>query len=97
VDGDETTACTKNANCKGIGNGKCGYAGHRDWRLPNVKELQSIVDYSKVNPASSVPGSTAAEFYWSSSTYAGSPSFAWGVNFNDGNVNNDNKNNSLRL
>ena len=23
------------------------YAGHSDWRLPNVKELQSIVDYSK--------------------------------------------------
>ncbi len=23
------------------------YAGHSDWRLPNVKELQSIVDYSR--------------------------------------------------
>lgn len=27
------------------------YLGHRDWRLPNVKELQSIVDYSGVYPA----------------------------------------------
>jgi hypothetical protein len=36
------------------------YAGHSDWRLPNVKELQSIVDYgyspsatdaTKVGPA----------------------------------------------
>ena len=23
------------------------YAGHKDWRLPNVKELQSIVDYKR--------------------------------------------------
>ena len=27
------------------------YAGHDDWRLPNVKELQSIVDYSGAFPA----------------------------------------------
>lgn len=27
------------------------YLGHNDWRLPNVKELQSIVDYSGVFPA----------------------------------------------
>jgi len=38
---------------------QCSYAGHRDWRIPNVKELQSIVDYSQVNPALalSFPGS----------------------------------------
>ncbi len=27
------------------------YASYSDWRLPNVKELQSIVDYSGVFPA----------------------------------------------
>ena len=29
----------------------CTAGGHDDWRLPNVRELQSIVDYSGVYPA----------------------------------------------
>ena len=32
------------------------FAGHCDWRIPTIKELQSIVDYSKADPAASVPG-----------------------------------------
>ncbi|MCX5793466.1 MAG: DUF1566 domain-containing protein, partial [Elusimicrobia bacterium] len=32
--------------CEGL-----SYAGFADWRLPNIKELQSIVDYSRQNPA----------------------------------------------
>jgi sugar lactone lactonase YvrE len=31
--------------------GGSGFAGHHDWRIPNVKELQSIVDYQRFNPA----------------------------------------------
>src|SRR5262249_26271131 len=53
--------------------------GHNDWRVPNIKELQSIMDYSRRNPATSVPGSTAMVFYWSSTNSAGSSSGAWVV------------------
>src|SRR5262249_20190524 len=27
------------------------FAGHSDWRVPNVKELQDLVDYTAANPA----------------------------------------------
>ncbi len=28
-----------------------GFAGYTDWRIPNAKELQSIVDYEVLNPS----------------------------------------------
>ncbi len=56
------------------------YGGHDDWRLPNVKELQSIVDYSRapdaLDPAyrgaaiDPVFGLTAEEsWFWTSTTH----------------------------
>jgi hypothetical protein len=86
--GKETTPCTSNADCAGIGNGKCGHAGFRDWRIPHVKELQSIVDYGRFERAiaPTFPGLTAASpgTYWSSTGVVGRPSFAWGVTFDNG-------------
>ena len=62
-----------------------------EWRLPNKKELLSIVDYSVVNPSiSSVFQKKASDGYWSSTSYAVSAG-AWYVHFNYGNASNNNK------
>jgi hypothetical protein len=57
------------------------------WRLPNVRELQSIVDESQTMvPAidsSAFPG-TPDNDYWTSSAYAPTSGQAWYVAFGDG-------------
>ncbi len=74
------------------------FAGYADWRVPNAKELQSIVNYQNVSPAVSVAfnngcapactvttcSCTVSGNYWSSSTYAFNPQGAWFVGFGDG-------------
>lgn len=59
---------------------------YSDWRLPNLKELTSIVDDTKVNPSidTSVFQNTASHRYWSSTTYAGNSGYAWYVYFSYG-------------
>ncbi len=69
------------AYCEGL-----GFAGYSDWRLPNRRELLSITDDRKVDPAidETVFPNTASDRFWTSSSYAGSS--AWGVGFNLGYV-----------
>lgn len=63
------------------------YKGHNDWRLPNRTALESLVDLGVANPAIDATkfSATPAEKFWSSTTYAPTPSSAWQVDFNDGN------------
>ena len=58
------------------------------WRLPNVKELASIVDRSKRNPAIDTVAfpATPANAFWSSSPNVGNASIAWNVYFYGGYV-----------
>jgi hypothetical protein len=59
-------------------------AGFSDWRLPHVKELMSIVDYNKVNPAIDTTFFPNGNDSWSSTNSAGYTSQAWRVILNDG-------------
>ncbi len=45
-------------------------AGHTDWRLPTAKELASLADNSRYNPAINITyfPDTVASDYWSSTT-----------------------------
>jgi hypothetical protein len=64
--------------------GGTGYAGHNDWRIPNVRELQSIVDYGVANPSiDPIFSPNVGGTYWSS-THRAFEHGAWAVDFENG-------------
>ena len=62
------------------------FAGHDDWRLPNVRELQSIVYYGRWGKSIDPVFGALSSSYWSSTSYAVFPNYAWFVYLFDGNV-----------
>lgn len=72
------------AYCEGL-----QLAGSAEWKLPDVKELLSIVDYNNQNPTidtSYFPGTNNSD-YWTSSTLitnSNDGSSAWSINFGNG-------------
>lgn len=72
-----------------------GFAGHNDWRLPNVKELTSIVERRCYNPSinAAVFHGTQTLGYWSSSPKSNGTS--WYVHFQTGHTNAGANNTSL--
>jgi hypothetical protein len=69
--------------CAGVG----ANLGGTGWRVPTIKELQSIVDLSQTAAPAIDPTafpSTPSGWFWSSSPVAGSPSYAWPVYFPSG-------------
>jgi len=79
-------------NCGDVSNGG---THQTDWRLPNLRELHSLVDYGSYNPAltkdfQAYPGiglpfqNFQASYYWSSTTHTFNALNAWIVDFNFG-------------
>ena len=83
------------SDCNGLADGQCGLtdgSNAGDWRLPNHKELFSLIDPENNNPALpsghpfiNVQSSTIN--YWSSTTYSPYTPGAWYVGMDYGDVN----------
>jgi len=75
---DRRTWCDALSYCEGL-----SFATHDDWRLPNIRELYSILDHGKKNPSidTAVFG-VLLERYWSSTSVNFDPANAWHVSFN---------------
>jgi len=60
-----------------------------DWRLPNRKEMESLVDLGNHHPAlpsdhSAVFVNVQSAYYWTATGYSGSPGEAWSVDLESG-------------
>lgn len=81
------------SDCNNLADASCGLTDGSiagDWRLPNAKELQSLIDYSRTNPVLPTVhpfSNVQSDLYWTSTSYPGAPTMAWGVNMNAGNIN----------
>lgn len=84
-----------------VGGGTNCFAGYCDWRMPNRKELETLIDLGAFNPAvdpafdtGCTPGCSVTtcscvnetDSYWTSTTYQQAPPAAWVVNFTVGQI-----------
>lgn len=73
--------------CEGI-----SLNGFTNWRLPNIRELKSIVDRTEINPSVNTFAYTETVIaYWSASSLEGSSTRAWDITFSAGKANTSQK------
>lgn len=75
------------------------FASYDDWRVPNVKELASIIEHQCVEPALNreVFLSSVNQNYWTNTTAPLNPDHAWVYQFADGKNNITEKSAALYL
>jgi hypothetical protein len=81
-------------------NTKGGFAKYKDWRMPNVKELSTLVETQCDRPAINLgvfPGVSQSAVVWSSSSNAGSSGYAWDVDIGGGSIYAVPKNSGLQV
>ncbi len=61
-------------------------ATHADWRLPTLKETQTLVDDRRLQPSIDVVAfpNTPSEWFWSSTPIQFPPNEAWATSYTDG-------------
>lgn len=106
----------KNANCfnsntwlqalsaaNTLASGACNLTDNSvagNWRLPNVNELESLIDLQNINPAlptQNAFGNVQSQYYWTSSTFISDKTTAIVVGIGNGSVVNGVKGNSYYI
>lgn len=77
-----TTATWDEANKLALTSKAGGLTG---WRIPTLKELESLINRDRANPASDMPD-VRARRVCSRDVFIGNPNAVWVVNFYDGSV-----------